>query len=322
LSGMTDIRYETSRCLVCGHAENETLFYAPDRFYVENGYPFHLARCSQCDFRFLNPRPEPESISNFYQEDGYQPFLSQKEKKSLFDKTYDLARIRMLLAKRKKVEKFQKTGEILDVGCGTGEFLNEMKKNDWRAFGVELNADAASYARKRYNLEVSASELSECCFADARFDVITLWHALEHFHQPKDSLLEVKRILKKQGVVIVAMPNIDSLDSKFYREHWIALDSPRHLSHFSPRDMQRISLDVGLELIDIQQLVLDAYYNCLLSEMLLAKIKKVSKLLLPGLAARAATIASISVLNAGKWRKPEARQGSSNIYFLKHRRAS
>jgi SAM-dependent methyltransferase len=173
----------------------------------------------------------------------------------------------MLIRKRKIVTKKcnRSAGIILDIGSGTGHFLNSMKKAGWQTEGVEINTKAREFARSSFNLNLlSPPEIYS--LPDKSFDCITLWHTLEHFHEPADYFHEIKRLLQPEGAVIVALPNNNSYDSKHYGSEWAAYDVPRHLWHFNPDSFSRFAEKYGFTVASCGSLPFDVFYISILSE--------------------------------------------------------
>ncbi len=275
---------------------------------------YQIVACARCGFVFLNPRPKIDAVAEAYQDAAYQPFLSAQPRRSLGDRIYDLARQVNVRSKRRKIEKLKGRGKILDVGCGTGEFLHEMQRRGWQASGIETSTRAAEFAHKNYGLETAAADLLEADFAAEQFDVITFWHVLEHVHDPLATLKIARKILKDDGVILIACPNIESVDARFYSSGWVALDAPRHLSHFTPDTLARAAAEADLEVFKIRPMILDTVYNCLMSEPLVAAPPRAKFFnLMFGL--RALLIAGASLLVAAM----ANRRGSAILYFLRKR---
>ncbi|MCZ6818716.1 MAG: class I SAM-dependent methyltransferase [Calditrichaeota bacterium] len=310
--------FETIDCPLCGHEKFELRLTAPDRFNLEDGEPFQIVACCKCGFVFLNPRPDATGIGQYYESAEYQPFLSAKKARSLGDRLYDLVRVFTVRRKRRVIERCKDRGLLLDVGCGTGEFLHEMKTHGWQVAGVEKDPAAAQFAEQKFGVAVETRDLSECEFSDGSFDAITLWHVLEHVHDPRAFLTTIGRLMKADGILLVAVPNIGSLDARFYERHWVALDTPRHLSHFTFRSMQELGLESGFCLAGARQMVLDAFYNCLLSEQIILKRKMTRGSLALLHLLRAGCVATASVCKASRISSAAgACLGSSVLYTMK-----
>lgn len=274
-----------------------------------------LVQCRECALGFLNPRPTPEKIADYYQSAGYQPFLSAKRRKSAWDQLYSLARTAAVRRKRTKIEKVKPTGNLLDVGCGTGEFSHEMQSHDWTVAGVEKDPRAAQFAREKYDLSVTVGDLGDIGEQQAAFDVVTFWHVLEHLFDPVGVLKQVENVLKPDGFALIAAPDFASFDSGFYGSNWVALDAPRHLLHFNPQSMQHLCRAAGLTVLGHYQMVLDAFYNCLMSEMLISARSGANSALQLYRFVRGAAIASASVLLAS--RLGTKKLGSSVLYIIR-----
>ncbi|HEX9596607.1 MAG TPA: class I SAM-dependent methyltransferase [Anaerolineales bacterium] len=306
---------EACSCPLCGGNSYKPAMQVPDRFASDGGM-FQIVRCSHCEFFFLNPRPSPESMSAYYQNPDYQPFLSTKESPPVWDRLYGVTRRFTIPAKRRQVEKYKKIGRVLDIGCGTGEFLVEMKQHGWQIAGLEKDARAAGYASRQTGVSITTSDLADAGYEPASFDLVTMWHVLEHLYTPAQTLRQIAALLKADGVLAVAMPNIGSQDAAYYKSEWVPLDAPRHLLHFTPAAMRRLCEQSGLQVVHHQQMVIDALYNCLMSEKFIASRRASSLPAFLVAIVRALAVASASVLNASAMTGRAERQGSSVLYFI------
>jgi len=311
------LEFEKINCPLCGCEKNELFLKTQDRFNLNDGLKFKIVACSECKFTFLNPRPKPESISAFYESEDYQPFLSTQSGLNFWDRIYLAVRSFTLAGKRRKIFKLKRRGSLLDIGCGTGEFLYEMRGHGWQVEGLEMEKKAAEFARTEYNLSVQTQELQDCDFSDQSFDVITLWHVLEHLYEPKESLKKMRNLLKDNGFILIAVPNISSFDARFYKTNWVALDAPRHLFHFTPETMRAFCKTAGLVIQEFYQLPLDAFFNCLMSERIILKSSALGKLLFPLHFLRGFLMAKISIFESLRLSRPKNRLGSSILYFVK-----
>jgi ubiquinone/menaquinone biosynthesis C-methylase UbiE len=154
--------------------------------------------------------------------------------------------------------------KLLDVGCGTGEFLNYCKKRNWTVNGIETDEKTRNYAINFQNCEV-VDTLDKIIKQELKFDVITLWHVLEHVYDFKDYLFKLKGILNKGGYIILGLPNCKSYDAKFYKENWYAFDLPIHVSHFNKNDIHHLVSEFKFNSLLIKPLIFDAYYISMLS---------------------------------------------------------
>lgn len=233
--------------------------------HLVSGKNFELKRCSSCGFIFTSDPPGEKEIGSYYESEDY---ISHTDSgKTIFDKTYKAVRKIMLVIKRKFViNSIQKpSGKILDLGCGTGHFLNEMKRSGWETAGVEVNKKAREHSVSEFGLEVIPPE-SIGSLPSGQYDCITLWHVLEHFHDPFDYFREIRRLLKPTGAVVVALPNSDSFDALHYGKDWAAFDVPRHLWHFNPATFSMFAEKAGFRLTSYKVLPFDVFYISILSE--------------------------------------------------------
>ncbi len=176
---------------------------------------------------------------------------------------YVFARTITLGWKLKLINKYKPVGSILDYGCGTGEFLYHLKNNGWATMGVEPSEGARQKATSLLKAAVSES-IDQ--IKGNQFDVITLWHVMEHIHDLNQKLSSIKSLLKQDGIIFIAVPNHEAPDARKYGAYWAGYDVPRHLWHFSKDSMKKLFDKTGLELIGIHPMKLDAYYVSLLSE--------------------------------------------------------
>jgi len=156
----------------------------------------------------------------------------------------------------------KKVGKVLDFGCGTGDFANFLSQNNWNAYGVEPNKNGRGKAlNKGVNCFESLEELKE-----SNFDIITLWHVLEHLPDYNSKIQELKSRLNTEGYLIIAVPNFESFDALYYKQFWAAWDVPRHLWHFSEKAIREIGIINNLEVVNVKPMWFDAFYVSLLSE--------------------------------------------------------
>jgi len=250
---------EQPSCLICGSGKNIPYLTVPDRFNPEE--KFQLVKCNGCGFVFLSPRPDENAIGTYYQNEAYQPH--QQKATNFGEKIYRWARNRNVSYKRRIIETIVEKGNLLDYGCGTGEFLLEMQQSGWQTIGYEPAEKAAQIARE-YGLQMirNISEIG------GKLNVITLWHVLEHVHQANELLDGFHQVLSPDGVLIIAVPNRLSFEAQMYRSNWVAWDAPRHLYHFAPADMARLLDKHSFQIVDHKMLYFDPWYNSLLSASL------------------------------------------------------
>lgn len=190
---------------------------------------FNLVRCSDCDLIYIDPVPTREHISSYYSDEYYNPTFKKLE--YVYCNVVDFFKIR-------RIEKHRKKGKILDVGCGSGRFLKNMQKRGWEVYGVDTSREACKLANEELKQNIFNRELEECPFPDAYFDVITLWHVLEHVLNPNQVLREINKILKGNGILIIEVPSIKNPVFELTKENYFALDTPRHLYHYTPKTLE------------------------------------------------------------------------------------
>ncbi len=224
---------------------------------------FTIVRCDSCDFHFTNPRPNATEIGAYYKSEDY--ISHSNSSKGIINSIYQYVRPYALKGKVKLVASLSQKGKLLDIGCGTGEFLNAAKIAGWDCQGIEPSPEARDLAITKHDLNVDPYE-SMPRLDDACFDVITMWHVLEHVHHIDHLMKEIQRVLAPGGVLVIAVPNRDSHDANYYSEHWAAWDVPRHLYHFKETNIKRLGALHGFSLDRSIGMKLDSYYVSLLSE--------------------------------------------------------
>lgn len=248
-------------CPICNSAQFNPFLACVDNTVSRE--TFTIVQCNSCGFKFTNPRPDESDLGRYYKSEDYVSHSNTK--KGFINSTYQSVRKYTLLKKLQLISKYFKTGKILDIGCGTGEFLNTCKDAKWQTFGIEPDEDARKMAVQNYGLNVQEeSELKN--FPDASFDIISMWHVLEHVPKLNQRIEDLKRLIKPSGIIIVAVPNCNSLDAKIYKEQWAAYDVPRHLYHFTPKDIETAFKKHGLNTFKILPMVFDSFYVSMLSE--------------------------------------------------------
>ena len=210
------------------------------------------------------PQPSPQELPKYYQSENYISHTDST--KNLLERVYQLVRIYTTKRKVKLINAFAKTSQqLLDIGCGTGEFLKQAQKSSWEITGIEPNDQARGVA----NLKVNNSVFPESGLSKlnkASFDVITLWHVLEHLPNLDQYIETLSFLLKSKGTLIIAVPNFNSYDAKYYQSFWAAYDVPRHLWHFSQTSIKLLFEAKGFKLKQTLPMKFDAFYVSLLSE--------------------------------------------------------
>ena len=263
-------------CPVCGSADLRNKLQVQDKSVSQE--LFTIQQCAGCGLQFTNPRPSAEHISRYYESAAYVSHNSAAQ--GLVNRVYRVARFFTMRRKVALITKLNggQAGRLLDYGCGTGHFLARAKGAGWQVTGLEPHPRARQAAAARVGqpiLEVSAL----AALPPASFDIVTLWHVLEHVHTLNETLAQLVAVLKPGGQLLIAVPNPDSLDAQHYRHNWAAYDVPRHLYHFVPDTMRRLLARHGLRIAQTLPLPLDAYYVSMLSEQLRAPAQTTGPLL-------------------------------------------
>jgi len=222
--------------------------------------------------------PAPENLQYYYDSVNYKPH--QQNKKSLIDKVYNYIRNRNFKYKLKLIKSFHPTArKVLDYGTATGEFLEFLQQNNFSVSGVEPNEKARTVVNKKLNYKVSVSidEVHE------KFDVITLWHVLEHIPDLDTVIVKLRQRLTPGGIILVAVPNFKSFDAQYYKSYWAAYDVPRHLWHFSPLAIIKLFNKHAMEVLSQKPLYFDSFYVSLLSEQYKTGKKRLIPAIINGL---------------------------------------
>lgn len=255
------IHYQS--CPVCDSKAISKVLAAVD--HTVSGESFEIWQCAGCSLRFTQDVPASNEIGKYYKSENY---ISHTEtSKGLVNWLYLQVRKYTLSGKRKLIEKITgvKRGTMLDIGAGTGAFVNYMQSNGWRAEGLEPDDAAIRRAAAVYGLQLKSS--SELFNLDTgKYDAITMWHVLEHVHDLHGYIEQLKRIIKPGGRIFIAVPNYTCYDAGHYNAAWAAYDVPRHLYHFSPASMNTLMQEHGCIIENSHPMWFDSYYVSLLSE--------------------------------------------------------
>jgi len=246
----------------CPLSEKKTILknYIKVKDYSNTQEEFTIVSCETTDFLFTNPRPKEKDISKYY---DFEDYISHTNKKSDFiSKLYQIVRSSSIKIKYRLIYKLINSKKILDIGSGTGEFLSYMKTKGFDTYGVEIAKKAREFSIKNHKLYVKDSLLN---LDETNFDVITMWHVLEHIYDLDGYMKKIKGLLNNNGILIVAVPNHKCFDQKFYGKHWAGWDVPLHLWHFDKESMYKLSKKYDFKISSIHPLYFDSFYVSLLS---------------------------------------------------------
>lgn len=270
---------ETVSCDLCGSDESDVLIRQQDLLLTVTDEEFTIVRCRQCTMVYLNPRPSSSLIGTYYPTVYYPPVsakprsLSRQKGKKLSDRmkrwvleeyygypSVDPAGLirtlrRVLLWPDKAFREFmgrhplpwRGEGKVLDVGCGAGGNLKVLEKQGWNVSGIEISDVAAAHARALVSGAIHTGTLESAPFAPESFDLIFMNHSLEHFPSPVNGLLQVRRLLKDGGLLVLSVPNINSLEVKLFGWWWFGWDPPRHFYHFEKRTLFQALHQAGFQ---------------------------------------------------------------------------
>lgn len=229
-----------------------------------SGEDFTLLYNEELDMLETFPQPSETSLPSYYKSEDYISHTDSK--RNWFEKLYHFVKSIALKRKLKLIDSFQVSDKkLLDVGCGTGDFLKVAKDNGWDVAGIEPNDSARTIANIKANQAVfNIDHLLQ--FEPNSFDVITLWHVLEHLPQLENHFSILESLLKPDGRLVIAVPNFKSHDAKYYKSFWAAYDVPRHLWHFSQTAISKLAQRQNMGLVKTVPMPFDAYYVSLLSE--------------------------------------------------------
>ncbi len=251
-----------TNCPLCNSGNIAGLLKAKDHLLTNE--EFDIWKCGACGFTFTQGIPGPEEIGRYYQSQDYVSHSDSR--KGLMNKLYHLGRSYMLKKKLGMVKQASEGKKLLDIGTGTGYFPGFMKKHGYKVTGVEIDPKAREFAKGEFGISVFSPEDFLNGKIPGRFDVITLWHVLEHLDNFDLYIERMLQQLEPGGSLVIALPNCTALDARFYKEYWAGYDVPRHLWHFTPFTLNILAEKHGLKVKRMKSLPLDPFYNSMLSE--------------------------------------------------------
>jgi 2-polyprenyl-3-methyl-5-hydroxy-6-metoxy-1,4-benzoquinol methylase len=251
---------QISNCPVCQKNTFEKYLEVQD--YTVSQEKFQIVACKSCGFKFTNPRPDENEIGEYYKAESYISHTNTSE--GLIAKIYHAVRKYTLKGKLNLINSiYPQKGKLLDVGCGTGMFLNEARENGWKVNGIEPDSGARQIAEEINKATIKTEILSS--FQNEQFNIITMWHVLEHIHLLNETVDWLKERLSENGSLIIAVPNHKSKDAEIYQAQWAAYDVPRHLYHFSQKSIKQLFEQKGFRLEKTLPMKFDSFYVSMLS---------------------------------------------------------
>jgi len=227
-------------CPICGQSGAQEWLHGPDRLHgrQEN---YTLLRCSGCSLVWLTKPPKP-SETHLHYTDAYHKLISAGGENSP----------ERWRARKATLTQYKETGVLLDLGCSSGSFLEFMRSDSWKLYGIEISADGARAAEAKSGAVIFAGSIADAPFARDSFDVITCFDVLEHLYEPLQVMTRVEEWLKPGGVFYVLVPNIDSAEGRVFGSYWHGLELPRHLFHYSPASLKFLAESVGLREVSLE----------------------------------------------------------------------
>lgn len=253
------------RCEICGSKKISFLFYGNDKLFRIPG-KFSLFRCKNCKTIFLNPQQSYKESKKFYPRDKYHSLENIKTEKDSIKTKINLKLYKIYFSEKgnffKKILfspiKFTVRGTIikkgtklLDIGCGSGQFIYEMKNLGLEVYGVEPG-DFNKEDSNKYKLNIKNLELIKSKYPKEYFDLITINHVFEHLGNPNETIKEIRRILKRKGTLIIGIPNTNSISKRIFGKNWLALDIPRHLFNYSDKNIKFLLERNGFKVLKIR----------------------------------------------------------------------
>ncbi len=290
-----------TQCPVCGTNEFKNFLTCQD--YTVTQEQFAIVQCTNCGFKFTNPRPNEAHIGRYYQSEDY--ISHSNTKKGLINRVYHVVRNRALKGKLKLVNQLvgQQPKQLLDIGCGTGFFLDTCKANGWEISGSEPDPKTRDFAAQQVGIEIQPDIFTEK-FQPQQFSIITMWHVLEHVHQLDRTIERLQALLHDQGTLVVAVPNANAHETQNFEATWAAYDVPRHLYHFTPETMTPLFERHGFRVEKHLPMYFDSYYISMLSQKYKTGKNNYPKAFLQG-------------WKSNQWAKKHNNNYSSVIYIIR-----
>jgi SAM-dependent methyltransferase len=225
-------------CGACGQTALVPLFTGSDRNQGMVTRTFTIARCAGCGVVQTTPPPDNGEREVMYPVQYYPGVIDRNSNRAA------------QLDKIALVRSHKTAGRLLDIGAGVGLFVRHALDNGFDAHGVEMSAQAVATGTRSLDVPLTCGDFLSAPLPPASFDVVTLWHVLEHLDDPRAILVKIRQILNPDGVVVIAVPNFDSMQARLFRGAWYHLDVPRHLFHYTPASLANILAGAGFRIVD------------------------------------------------------------------------
>lgn len=283
----SSVELETVPCLLCGDTDEEIAFEAASPEDQTRSTVWRMVRCRSCGLHYTSSRPVPAAIGQFYP-DGYECHdltsawdsrlrlrLRRRFERAVLRTGYGypprpvgpVARVMSLVGRawiRRAVQRtnwipFEGQGRLVDFGCGAGEFLQRMQQLGWSVQGIDVSPDVAEGVSQRLGIPVHVGTLPHVDVPSESADVVTMWQALEHVHDPRTTLRSALQVLRPGGQLHLSVPNVASRSFRVFGEHWHGLELPRHLTHFNPETMRAMLVAEGFEIETVKTIGRDGW---------------------------------------------------------------
>jgi SAM-dependent methyltransferase len=230
----------SDRCPICKHEGQQEWLQAPDRFHGRQEV-YRLVRCPGCSLVWLSNPPVPQEMHRHYT-DSYHRLISKAGETSPHRwRTH-----------REALLQHKQSGALLDLGCSSGAFLEFLKSERWKLYGIEMSVDCARRAEMRTGADVFVGDILNAPFPSESFDAITCFDVLEHLYEPLQIIAKVREWLKPSGIFYVQVPNVDGAEARVFGSYWHGLELPRHLFHYSPASLTFLARSAGLKKVSLE----------------------------------------------------------------------
>ncbi|MFO7569539.1 MAG: class I SAM-dependent methyltransferase [Smithellaceae bacterium] len=224
-------------CTVCGDRHFSLLMECP---------PWRVWKCASCGLGILDPRPDPDELSALYDKVYFDGHYAGELTLESDDLTH---RLKQEDHRLRFFHRFKKSGRLLDIGCGRGYFLLACRKQGYTVEGLDVSDAAAKHIRDAFQIPVHVGDVQTMTLQQGRFDIITLWHSLEHTPDPNAYIAAAHSWLADDGILVVDVPNAEGYDARHYRDSWAHWDLPFHFYHFTPRSLEALLNRHGFEIL-------------------------------------------------------------------------
>lgn len=232
-------------CDICGGTHQELMFTGTDRLFgIEGDFP--LVRCQDCGLVFVSPRPSFEEMARFYPQDDYDLY---NKAAGLKDRSMDELG-RLLGPRKRKIDKYQSTGRLLDIGFGDGSFLYFMNQCGWEVAGVDFNEKMVELVKDELGIDAQVGELEDAGYGEEAFDVVTLWGVLEHVQSPRRTIGEIGRITPDGALLVIYTQNAAAPEARWLGRDWFIYEVPRHLYSFTPESLAKLLAPAGFSVVE------------------------------------------------------------------------